>query len=86
MEEVEDIVDDGDDRRDTCGENRVTEGITVTLVLLKPRRRKVNISKERMTGTNHGAGRTLVRYITVITTSLQELTMLSIVFNCLDRK
>ena len=36
--------------------------------------------------TNHGAGRTLVRYITVINTSLQELTMLSIVFNCLDRK
>ena len=48
MEEVEDIVDDGDDRRDTCGENRVTVGITVTLVLLKPRRKKVSISKERM--------------------------------------
>ena len=50
MEEVEDIVDDGDDRRDACGENRVTEGITVTLVLLKPRTRQVNISRRGCRG------------------------------------
>ena len=41
---------------------------------------------KRQKVTHQGAGRTLVRYITVIRTRFQELRTPSIVFNCLNTK